>query len=200
MEGKRQCRAVYLGQDTEQKQPEQSLQKSEGKQGSARIDEMTIQAALPWLKAHNHEVTERIQSMSRCSRITTLANVRDKGAKDAIFRIKEYIEQGYTRAVVFDLSKHFETLDYTTLLHLLRKQVKDERVIQMVKQYLKSGVLENGVATMTEEDSPKGGNLPHAVDKRVYLNEINWEFHRRGVPRICYADDIVLLLKSERAA
>ena len=58
-----------------------------------------------------------------------------RGAKDAIFRIKEYIEQGYTRAVVLDLSKYFDTLNHTILLNLLRKQVKDERVIQMVKRY-----------------------------------------------------------------
>ena len=74
-----------------------------------------------------------------------------RGAKDAIIRIKEYIEQGYTRAVVLDLSKYFDTLNHTILLNLLRKQVKDERVVQMVKRYLKSGVMENGVVTETEE-------------------------------------------------
>ena len=84
-------------------------------------------------------------------------------AKDAIFRIKEYIEQGYTRAVALDLSKYFDTLNHTILLNLLRKQVKDERVIQMVKRYLKSGVMENGVVTETEEGSPQGGlcGAPH---------------------------------------
>ena len=122
-----------------------------------------------------------------------------RGAKDAIFRIKEYIEQGYTRAVVLDLSKYFDTLNHTILLNLLRKQVKDERVIQMVKRYLKSGVMENGVVTETEEGSPQGGNLSPLL-ANVYLNEFDWEFHRRGVPCIRYADDIVLLAKSERAA
>ena len=102
------------------------------------------------------------------------------------------MEQGYTRAVVLDLSKYFDTLNHTILLNLLRKQVKDERVIQMVKRYLKSGVMENGVVTETEEGSPLLAN--------VYLNEFDWEFHRRGVPCIRYADDIVLLAKSERAA
>ena len=122
-----------------------------------------------------------------------------RGAKDAIFRIKEYMEQGYTRAVVLDLSKYFDTLNHTILLKLLRKQVKDERVIQMVKRYLKSGVMESGVVTETEEGSPQGGNLSPLL-ANVYLNEFDWEFHRRGVPCIRYADDIVLLAKSERAA
>jgi len=122
-----------------------------------------------------------------------------RSAKDAIQRIKEYAEQGYTKAVVLDLSKYFDTLNHTILLNLLRKQVKDERVIQMVKRYLKSGVMENGVVTETEEGSPQGGNLSPLL-ANVYLNEFDWEYRRRGVPCIRYADDIVLLSKSERAA
>lgn len=122
-----------------------------------------------------------------------------RGAKDAIQRIKEYAEQGYTKAVVLDLSKYFDTLNHTILLKLLRKQVKDERVIQMVKRYLKSGVMENGVVIETKEGSPQGGNLSPLL-ANVYLNEFDWEFSRRGVPCIRYADDIVLLARSERAA
>ena len=122
-----------------------------------------------------------------------------RGAKDAILRIKEYIEEGYVHAVVLDLSKYFDTLNHTILINLLRKQVKDERVIQMVKRYLKSGVMENGVVTRTEEGSPQGGNLSPLL-ANVYLNEFDWEFARRGVPCIRYADDIVLLAKSKRAA
>ena len=122
-----------------------------------------------------------------------------RSAKDAIQRIKEYAEQGYTRAVVLDLSKYFDTLNHTILLNLLRQQVKDERVIQMVKRYLKSGVMENGVVMPTEEGSPQGGNLSPLL-ANIYLNEFDWEFSRRGVPCIRYADDIVLLAKSERAS
>ena len=122
-----------------------------------------------------------------------------RGAKDAVRKIKEYIEQGYTRVVVLDLSKYFDTLNHTILLNLLRKEVKDERVVQMVKRYLKSGAMEDGVVMETEEGSPQGGNLSPLL-ANVYLNEFDWEFQRRGVPCIRYADDIVLLAKSERAA
>ena len=122
-----------------------------------------------------------------------------RSAKDAILRIKEYAEQGYTRAVVLDLSKYFDTLNHTVLLNQLRQQIKDERVIQMAKRYLKSGVMENGVVMETEEGSPQGGNLSPLL-ANVYLNEFDWEFKRRGVPCIRYADDIVLLARSERAS
>ena len=122
-----------------------------------------------------------------------------RSAKDAICKIKEYAEQGYTKAVVLDLSKYFDTINHVKLLNLLRQNVKDERVIQLVKRYLKSGVMENGVVIPTEEGSPQGGNLSPLL-ANVYLNEFDQEFSRRGVPCIRYADDIVLLAKSERAS
>ena len=122
-----------------------------------------------------------------------------RSAKDAVQRIKEYAEQGYTKAVVLDLSKYFDTLNHELLVNILRRDVKDERVIQMIKRYLRSGVMENGVVVETEEGSPQGGNLSPLL-ANVYLNEFDREFNKRGVPCIRYADDIVLLAKSERAS
>ena len=122
-----------------------------------------------------------------------------RSAKEAILKVKEYAEQGYTHAVSLDLSKYFDTLNHTILVNLLRKEIKDERVIQMVKRYLRSGVMENGVVIETEEGSPQGGNLSPLL-ANVYLNEFGREYLKRGVPCIRYADDIVLLAKSERAA
>ena len=69
----------------------------------------------------------------------------------------------------------------------------------MIKRYLKSGVMENGVVIDTEEGSPQGGNLSPLL-ANVYLNEFDQEFLKRGVPCIRYADDIVLLAKSKRAS
>ena len=80
-----------------------------------------------------------------------------RSAKDAILKVKEYAEQGYTHAVSLDLSKYFDTLNHEILVNLLRKEIRDERVIQMVKRYLRSGVMENGVVIDTEEGSPQGG-------------------------------------------
>ena len=122
-----------------------------------------------------------------------------RSAKDAVQRIKEYAEQGYTRAVVLDLSKYFDTLNHELLVNILRRDIKDERAIQMIKRYLRSGVMENGVVVETEEGSPQGGNLSPLL-ANIYLNEFDQEFNKRGVPCIRYADDIVLLAKSERAS
>ena len=122
-----------------------------------------------------------------------------RSAKDAVQRIEEYAEQGYTKAVVLDLSKYFDTLNHELLVNILRRDVKDERVIQWIKRYLKSGVLDFGVVMETEEGSPQGGNLSPLL-ANVYLNEFDQEYEKRGVAFVRYADDIVLLAKSERAA
>jgi group II intron reverse transcriptase/maturase len=124
---------------------------------------------------------------------------RGRSAKDAIRKVKEYAEQGYTYAVVLDLSKYFDTINHTILLNILRRNIRDERVIQMIKRYLKSGVMEDGVVTKTEEGSPQGGNLSPLL-ANIYLNEFDQEFKKRGVPCIRYADDIVLLARSRRAS
>ena len=123
----------------------------------------------------------------------------NRSAKEAILKVKEYAEQGYTFAVVLDLSKYFDTLNHDILIKLLRKNVKDERVVQLIKRYLKSGAMENGVVIDTGEGSPQGGNLSPLL-ANIYLNEFDQEFLKRGVPCIRYADDIVLLAKSKRAS
>ena len=126
----------------------------------------------------------------------------NRSAKDAILKVKEYAEQGYTCAVVLDLSKYVDTLNHEILINLLRRNVKDERVVQLIKRYLKSGVMENGVVIDTEEGSPQGGNLSPLL-ANIYLNEFDQDYLKRGVPGVpCirYADDIVLLAKSKRAS
>ena len=122
-----------------------------------------------------------------------------RSAKDAIKKLEEYAEQGYTYAAVLDLSKYFDTLNHELLLGILRRNIKDERVIQLIKRYLKSGVMEDGVVVETEEGSPQGGNLSPLL-ANIYLNEFDQEYARRGVPCIRYADDIVVLARSKRAS
>ena len=80
-----------------------------------------------------------------------------RSAQDAILKIRGYVYDGYEWAVELDLSKYFDTLSHEKLLNLLRKEITDERVIQLIKKFLKSGVMENGIKIATEEGSPQGG-------------------------------------------
>jgi group II intron reverse transcriptase/maturase len=123
----------------------------------------------------------------------------NKSAQMAIEKVREYADEGYKYAVQIDLSKYFDTLNHAMLINLLRRTIKDEGVIQLIKKYLKSGVMEDGVCVKTEEGSPQGGPMSPLL-ANIYLNEFDHEFEERGVKVIRYADDIVLLAKSQRAA
>ena len=122
----------------------------------------------------------------------------NRSAQMAMVKVKEYAEQGYKYAVQLDLSKYFDTLNHDLLMNIIRRTIKDDKVIQLMKKYLKSGVLENGICVKTEEGSPQGGPLSPLL-ANIYLNEFDKEFEDRGVKVIRYADDIVLLAKSQRA-
>nr|WP_220094377.1 group II intron reverse transcriptase/maturase [Paenibacillus sp. YN15] len=122
-----------------------------------------------------------------------------RSAQQAIRKVKVYAERGYSHAVEIDLSKYFDTLNHELLMNLLRKQIQDKRVTELIKKYLKSGAMENGVRRETEEGAPQGGPLSPLL-ANIYLNEFDQEMERRGVIVIRYADDIVVLAKSKRAA
>lgn len=90
-----------------------------------------------------------------------------KNAHQAITKALNYYKQGYTEVVDLDLAKYFDTVNHDILIKLLRKQIKDERVIGLIKKYLKSGVIENGLITATTEGTPQGGNLSPLL--RAYI-------------------------------
>ncbi len=122
-----------------------------------------------------------------------------RSCHDAIKRVKGYVEEGYTYVVEVDLSKYFDTLNHDVLMELLRKRIKDRRVLSLIKKFLKSGVMENGIFARTEEGSPQGGPLSPLL-ANIYLNEYDKEMEQRGVKVIRYADDIVVMARSQRAA
>ncbi len=84
-------------------------------------------------------------------------------------------------------------------MNLLHRKIQDMRVLRLIKKYLRSGVMENGVIRETEEGSPQGGPLSPLL-ANIYLNEFDWEMERRGVKMARYADDIVVFSKSRQAA
>lgn len=122
-----------------------------------------------------------------------------RSGQQAVSQVKKYAEQGYTYAVEVDLSKYFDTLNHELLMELLRKQIHDKRVTGLIKKYLKAGVMEHGVITRTREGSPQGGPLSPLL-ANIYLNEFDQEMARRGVRVVRYADDIVVVTRSKRAA
>ena len=80
-------------------------------------------------------------------------------------------------------------------MNLLRRNVKDERVVQLIKRYLKSSVCGEWSSHGNRGRFATRRNLSPLL-ANIYLNEFDQEFLKRGVPCIRYADDIVLLAKT----
>jgi group II intron reverse transcriptase/maturase len=119
-------------------------------------------------------------------------------AQDAVRKSKEYYEEGYCVVVDIDLSKYFDTINHDLLMSYVRREVQDQRVLDLIKKYLKSGVMVNGVLEATETGSPQGGPLSPLLSN-IYLNEFDKEMEKRGHRHVRYADDIAVYVKSKRA-
>jgi len=122
-----------------------------------------------------------------------------RSAHQAIRKAQEYYNQGYRRVVDLDLSKYFDTINHELLMEMLRTKISDQRVLSLIKRYLKSGVMINGVTMRTEEGSPQGGNLSPLLSN-IYLTSFDRELERRGHKFVRYADDVNIYVKSQRAA
>jgi group II intron reverse transcriptase/maturase len=111
-----------------------------------------------------------------------------RNAQQAIKQAKEYYDQGYTQVVDIDLAKYFDTVNHDLLLDMVREQVKDERVIKLIRKYLKSGVMINGLISSTSEGTPQGGNLSPLLSN-IYLTKFDRMLEERGHKFVRYADD-----------
>ena len=123
----------------------------------------------------------------------------NRRASDAINCVKSYYEQGYTYVVDLDLSKYFDTINHDLLMDMLRETISDKRLLNLIRQFLKSGVMVNGVLIETETGSPQGGNLSPLLSN-IYLTKFDRELEKRGHKFARYADDVNIYVKSQRAA
>lgn len=119
-------------------------------------------------------------------------------AKDAIKRAEQYINDGYRWVVDIDLEKFFDRVNHDILMYKLSKNIKDKRVLSLIRKYLQSGTMINGVVIENEEGTPQGGPLSPLLSN-IILDELDKELEMRG-HRFCrYADDCNIYVKSERA-
>ena len=121
-----------------------------------------------------------------------------RNAKEAVLKAKDYIEAGYTWVVDIDLARYFDTVNHDKLMNLVARKVKDKRVLKLIRAYLNSGVMINGVVVEIEEGCPQGGPLSPLLSN-IMLDELDKELEKRG-HRFCrYADDCNIYVKSKRA-
>ena len=123
----------------------------------------------------------------------------NKSAHQALLKCKEYMDDGYRWAVDIDLEKYFDTVNHDKLIGLIYKEIKDIRVITLIRKYLNAGVMINGTVNATDKGVPQGGNLSPLLSN-VMLNELDKELERRGLHFCRYADDCNIYVKTKKSA
>jgi RNA-directed DNA polymerase len=119
-------------------------------------------------------------------------------AHDAVRRAQAYINEGYGWVVDIDLEKFFDRVNHDKLMARVARVVKDRRVLKLIRKYLESGVMVNGVVVEIREGTPQGGPLSPLL-ANIMLDDLDKELEKRGHRFVRYADDCNIYVRSKRA-
>ena len=123
----------------------------------------------------------------------------NRNAHDALKRIKEIAEEGYTWVVDLDLEKYFDTVNQSKLIQILSEEIKDGDVISLIHKYLKSGIMIDEIKVKSDKGVPQGGPLSPLL-ANIYLNEADQELEKWGYKFVRYADDMLIFARNRKAA
>lgn len=120
-------------------------------------------------------------------------------AQQAVIKLLEYLNDGYTYIVDIDLEKFFDNVPQDKLMTLVHKLINDPDTESLIAKYLKAGVMVKGQYEETPLGTPQGGNLSPLLSN-IMLNELDKELEARGLHFVRYADDCVIAVGSSAAA
>ncbi len=120
-------------------------------------------------------------------------------AQQAVLKALEIMNDGHNWIVDIDLAKFFDTVDQDKLMTIFGRTIKDGDVISVVRKFLASGVKIDDEYEDTIVGTPQGGNILPLL-ANVMLNELDKELAARGLDFVRYADDLIIMVGSRRAA
>ena len=123
----------------------------------------------------------------------------NRDAHQAIGKALEYLNEGCEWVIDLDIEKYFDTVNHDKLISILRERINDAKTLRLIRQFLRAGVMENGLTSPSEEGVPQGGPLSPILSN-VYLDKLDKELESRGLCFVRYADDCNIFVKSEMAA
>lgn len=121
-----------------------------------------------------------------------------RSAQQAVLAAQRYVQAGRRWVVDIDLEKFFDRVNHDILMSRVARQVKDDRVLKLIRRYLEAGLMRGGVATMRREGTPQGGPLSPLLSN-ILLTDWDRELKRRGHAFCRYADDCNIYVRSKAA-
>jgi RNA-directed DNA polymerase len=118
-----------------------------------------------------------------------------RGCKDALRRVDELLKSGYCYIVDADLKSYFDTIPHDRLMTLIGQKVSDGRVLNLIRAFLKQGILEEMREWTPEMGSPQGAVISPLLSN-IYLNPLDHLMAQQGFEMVRYADDFVILCRS----
>jgi len=119
-------------------------------------------------------------------------------AHGALKQVQAYVTAGFRIAVDLDLAKFFDNVDHDILMARVAAKVRDNKVLALIGAYLRAGAMVGEEFQPSELGTPQGGPLSPLL-ANILLDDLDRELERRGLRFARYADDLVILVKSQRA-
>ena len=125
-----------------------------------------------------------------------------RSCHDAIRQALEYLNDGYEWVVDIDIEQFFDKVNHDKLIQILREQVNDSTTLNLIRKYLKAGVMENGLEKATITGVPQGSVISPLL-ANIYLNTLDRLWEKYGLTHgilVRYADDTVIICKNKKSA
>lgn len=122
-----------------------------------------------------------------------------RGTKDALRRVNELLKAGYAHVVDADLQSYFDTIPHRPLLEQVRGKVSDGKVLDLLEAYLDQEVMEGAKHWTPEGGTPQGAVISPLLSN-IYLDPLDHRMARLGYEMVRYADDFVILCRSQSEA
>jgi RNA-directed DNA polymerase len=122
-----------------------------------------------------------------------------RGCQDALRRVDHLLKAGYHWVVDADLKSYFDTIPQEPLLERVAEKIADGRVLDLVRAFLRQGIME-GMKTWTPTGGTPQGAVISPLLSNLYLNPLDHLMAQQGMEMVRYADDFVILCRSEAEA